>query len=194
MGLRKIDLSELMNSEFALTLRRMREIGDPRLSMTLRVAWGDGWPKPVLAELLGVTRQAVQTRVRSAKFVEVELLPPIPPPPKRPPPIPRPQKEKVLIEPELAVHMRELYRQARTVNGAMSVTHPARRASEELSETMASLIERRVGKAQIARVLGCTIPAVSLRLARHGYPAPNSYVRRSPLYRNTTTHESRRIY
>lgn len=178
MGLKRINTAPLTNTEFARTLRLMHHTKDPRLSMTLRVAWGDGWTKPVLADILGVTRQAIQLRIRTAPFFPVDELPEIPPPPKRPGPKPKPPKPDLRVYPEVADRLRYLYKLAKTVNGSMRANHPARLASEELAETLSKLVQDKVRRAHLAEVLGCTTMAISLRLARHGYTA--APVRRQP--------------
>ncbi len=176
-----------MSDEFAEVLRRMRADADPRLSMTLAAAFDAGWTWSALGRLLGVSRQAVEQRAIGADFYPDSALPAIPPPPQKPGPPPKVPRKRLTVKPEVADRLRELHEVAKTVNGITPVDDPARRASEELSETLAALIERGVTAYHLAQVLGCTQGGISQRLARHGFPAAPGYVRQAYPYKNTTT-------
>ena len=134
--------------DFTLTLQRMQEDGDPELSPLLARVKKAGWTYQDIADALGITRQAVEQRV---KF-----------PDRRP-------RVAVSLAPEVAARLRELQATARTVNGAMPPEHPARRDSEELSRMLAEQIERGAPVYTLAKAIGVTHGAVVARLYRHGY-------------------------
>lgn len=190
----QIPIEPLLKTEFANTLQTMRADRDPRLSMTLRVAWGDGWPKPILAKILGVTRQRVQQMVRYAEFWPVDELPPIPPPPERPKPQPKGRAAIPWPTPEEEAELRELYTLARYVRGTTPLDHPGRRASAEFTARAAALIEKRVPRSYVAAIVGCSPQGLALRLARHGYSTAPSYERLSRpfLYKNIDIHQETR--
>lgn len=176
-----------MTDEFGAVLQRMRADADPRLSMTLAAAFDAGWSYSALGRLLGVSRQAVEQRVIGADFYPDSALPAIPAPPRKPGPPPKVPKKRLTVKPELADHLRELHEVAKTVNGVTPVDAPARRASEELSETLYALIEQGVTAYHLSQVLRCTQGGISQRLARHGFPTSPGYARQAYPYKNTTT-------
>jgi hypothetical protein len=176
-----------MSAEFGELLAQMRAAGDPRLSMTLAAAYDAGWTYTALGRLLGVSRQAVEQRVIGADFFPDSALPAIPPPPRRPGKPPKVPKRRLTVKPEVADRLREMHAIAKTVNGVTPVDDPARRVSEELSETLAALVEQGVTVYHLSQVLCCTPGGISTRLARHGFPTAPGYVRQAYPYRNTTT-------
>lgn len=188
----------LATARFVGELNDMRASRDPRLSPTLRAAYKEGWPLVRLAELLHIKPQAVSQRVASAAAYPRHLLPHIPPPPLPMERVMRPREPKTQstrpeTTPEVRAQLKEMWAQAKNVNGTTPVGHPDREVSEQLTALMNQLIEEEgISKGHLARVLGCSVPAISMRLARHGYDTTPGYQRHTEhsRYKNTTTQAS----
>ncbi len=154
---------------FADQVRRMREAGDyPTLSAVLREAVVKGWPAAALARVLGMTRQAVGYHVAHAAVLP--LLPvAVPDVPPRPLPPPRPVRQPVHVDPVVAERLRALAPSARSVNGAMPTSHPARQDSVQMTLLLAQEHRRGVTIVELAQVIGISSVGVRKRLARHGH-------------------------
>lgn len=170
-------------SGFAERLRAMRDSGDPALGPVLRLAKQNGWTYQVLADAIGVSRQAVEQRILrsddSAIGVDVPL------PPRKPTPA-RKVKPRLTLRQELIDELREMQAVASKVNGGMAADHPDRRVSEHFTKQLAAYVDQGVTVYYLAKALGVSHNAIQFRLARHGYrkPSPSQIGKPSHTYVN----------
>lgn len=132
-------------------------------SSYMRALRDAGWTLQSIAGPLNITRERVRQRVATAAL-DLDLI--VPSPPAREP---RQPAFRTWLWPAEQRRVDELFPLAKQVNGATPDDDPRRAASVELSELFATLILRRVPARVIAEAAGCTVAAVNLRLARHGY-------------------------
>jgi predicted HicB family RNase H-like nuclease len=117
----------------ALRLRELRASGRSGvLSATLGALHADGWPLPVLAEALGISRQAVQARIRQRVPAELrdrgaDCAPP--------PPFPRRREaSKGRLRPHLTIKIDQTLRAAAHLAAA--------REGHSLSQVVESILDR----------------------------------------------------
>jgi predicted HicB family RNase H-like nuclease len=117
----------------ALRLRELRASGRSGvLSATLGALHADGWPLPVLAEALGISRQAVQARIRQRVPAELrdrsaDCAPP--------PPVPRRREaSKGRLRPHLTIKIDQTLRATAHLAAA--------REGHSLSQVVESILDR----------------------------------------------------
>lgn len=155
---------------YALTDNRGRSVD---LDNYLATARSLGWSLVSLGEPMAITREAVRQRILRG-VIDHDLV--IPAPPKAPE---RLGKVWPQLSPAVASEMRALQVDAFKCVGPTPVGHPARLASERLSELLAEAKLRGVRDREVAEALGLSTAAIRARLARHGYrknpPSQSSY-------------------
>lgn len=159
---------ETLHALRAATERGRRQ-GDLRpsqqLSWYMACLYTNGFTLEAIAAPLGITRQGVQARVKKA--VNVGDVPAAPKPALPPPPPVLPPVRTITDEDQQ--QLRALQKVATQLRGNMGPLHPARRASEDLTETIARLVDQGFSYREIAQPMGITWPAVRARLKSHGY-------------------------
>lgn len=165
---RPVDLhGQAVPDEFAATLRLLRSVGDPRLPMTLRLAWEEGWTFVAMAQPLEVSRERVRQLANSATGHAHGID--IPSPVFKPDPVPKPKLAKLSLSEAEVEWLRQLYESARLTNGATPVDDPLRQTSEQFTAELAACRQRGVSVHMIAKQLGVSTSTIRFRLGRHGY-------------------------
>ena len=130
-----------------------------------------GWSLRSMAEVCGVTPEAIRLRSRQANMAYAQTR--LPEVPSLPPKQGRPErfvpKRYWDIPADQAWELKTLADVARNVNGGMRSDDPRREASVELAKRFYDLTQEGYGVASIARAAGVTRTAVSMRLMRYGY-------------------------
>lgn len=162
--------------EFAETIRSEFSFDDVAGNGLIRATRDAGWTLRSMAEVCGVTREAI--RLRTLKVTEHDAanqasmydIPPVPPAPVTPPrPIPR---RFWPVPAAIAAELRTLTDTARSINGGTLADDPRREATVELSKRLAALMEEGYGFTPLAKAMGVSRAAVRMRLMRHGYLTP----------------------
>lgn len=140
---------------------------DDLFSAYIKLLRANGWTLAAVGEPLGWTREAVRLRESRAKFMLG--TPPVPLPPRERVIHTPPKVRQLRVRPEVAEELRSLTERASLCRATKDPEHPNRRASIELTATLAALKEQGVTVAELARCCGRSHLAIRLRLARHGY-------------------------
>ncbi|MCZ7478917.1 AsnC family protein [Micromonospora sp. WMMC273] len=152
----------------ATLLRAMREVGDPRLSATLRTAWWRGWGGRALGRAVGLSETSVRARV--AKPDTGDGLR-IKDPPLRPSDAGR-AAGPVEVTAQAAVELRHLYEQARQVRARTAQDSPLRAAADRLDVLLDGYVHDGVPVAELAAHVGVEEAVVRARVARYRRPRP----------------------
>lgn len=156
--------SRVLPLSLADQLRELDRMGQRDRTVALLRAIADaGWGYQASAIALGVTRQTVSVWVKDA---DPELVAGFEVPPWRPKAAP------VKVRPQLTeAERRELIQlqgQARMLRPEHGPGHPARLASERLSEVLDAHTRRGISFPQLAEAIGLRPKSVRARLMRHG--------------------------
>lgn len=168
-GIQKVN-QKLPDDFAALLLRFAAEESRERMDSLLANAKTNGWSLAALAEPFDCSREWIRLRVKRSR--PMAGLPPIPLPPRIPTPMPVPDR-RLRLRGDQVTELREMAAVASTVNGALEPGHPARRVSEQFTAQLAAYVKQGITAYYLGQVLGVTANAITFRLARHGYRAPN---------------------
>jgi hypothetical protein len=161
----------------ALNYLLLTQEGD-RLNAVFKVAYASGWTLQELAEVIGVSREAVRLRINRTVpvdlCVEFDGLVPSKPsrsgqPPKKPKPI-------EAVPPSILERIKELQEASSGTNAVTPVGDPKRIAGDELCNLLIeAMTAYGVSPFAISKKIGLNPRTLKLRLAMRGYlPKPPS--------------------
>ena len=130
----------------------------------------EGWTYQSIASVLGISRQAVESYLKSKEvsgelILQVQHLP-VPPLPTTP--IYR--RQTVQVDDEVLKELKELHSKANLVRGRGK---QYRKEAEDFTRLLWEQVQQGITTYSLAKSLGVTIAALEHRLVRYGYKTTN---------------------
>lgn len=129
-----------------------------------------GWTFTSIANVIGVTREAVRQRANrgDTRWVDKDVLNDLPIPPLKPVPEPHYREPRPSLSDETAAYLKEMQRRTAPLNGGYPADHPIREEAKRMMAVVQREIDRGVSAYSISRTLGVTPAAIYSRLTRYG--------------------------